>query len=197
VAGSTGNPDKQALANLATPIGRTTFLDYTKLRAGFAAPTADGGTYRIYPQGYWYAGPFGVMGEYVVSSQHLVSGNTTVKQKNNAWQVQASYVLTGEDNTFASVKPIQNFDPLKGTWGALQLAARYSSLNVDNRTFMIVDPNQSASRARAWAIGANWFLNSNALIRADYENVSFDGGAAKGADMPNESIFATRFQVAF
>ncbi|MGZ4995367.1 MAG: porin [Methylobacter sp.] len=197
VAGSTGNPDKQALANLATPIGRTTFLDYTKLRAGFAAPTADGGTYRIYPQGYWYAGPFGVMGEYVVSSQHLVSGNTTVKQKNNAWQVQASYVLTGEDNTFASVKPIQNFDPLKGTWGALQLAARYSSLNVDNRTFIIVDPNQSASRARAWAIGANWFLNSNALIRADYENVSFDGGAARGRDMPNESIFATRFQLAF
>jgi len=197
IAGSAGNPDRQALANLATPIGRTTFLDYTKTRTGFAAPTSDGGSYRIYPQGYWYAGPFGAMAEYVVSSHRLVSGNTTVNQRNNAWQIQGSYVVTGEDNSFAGVKPIRNFDPLKGNWGALQLAARYSSLNVDNSTFLIVDPNQSASRARAWAIGANWFLNSNAVIRADYENVEFDGGSTRTRDLPNESIFATRFQLSF
>ncbi|MFA6163602.1 MAG: porin, partial [Methylobacter sp.] len=67
----------------------------------------------------------------------------------------------------------------------------------DNDTFKIVDPNQSASKAKAWTLGANWFLNSNALIRADYENVSFDGGASKGADRPNEQVFATRFQLAF
>ncbi len=197
VAGSVGNPNKQALKAQATPIGRTTYLDYAKLNPGLAAPTSDGGTYRIYPQGYWFAGPFGAIGEYVVSSQHLVSGKTDVKQNNTAWQFLASYVVTGEDNTFAGVKPIRNFDPLKGNWGALQLAARYSELDVDDDTFRIVDPNQSASKANAWTIGANWYLNSNAIIRADYENVSFKGGAAKGRDLPNEQIFATRFQLAF
>ncbi|MFZ2404012.1 MAG: porin, partial [Methylobacter sp.] len=120
-----------------------------------------------------------------------------VKQDNKAWQILASYVVTGEDNTFAGVKPIQNFDPLKGKWGALQLAARYSELDVDNDTFQIVDPNQSASRAKAWTLGANWYLNSNAIIRADYENVSFDGGAARGTDRANEQVFATRFQLSF
>lgn len=198
VAGSVGNPDKQAVKNQGTPIGRTTFLDYTKLNTGItAAPTSDGATYRIYPQAYWFGGPFGAIGEYVVSSQHLVSGKTNIEQKNTAWQILASYVVTGEDNTFAGVKPIQNFDPLKGKWGALQLAARYSELDVDNDTFQIVDPNQSASQAKAWTLGANWYLNSNAIIRADYENVSFDGGAARGRDRANEQIFATRFQLSF
>lgn len=197
VAGSVGNPDRQALKVQATPIGRTTYLDYTKTNTGFATPTSDGGQFRIYPQAYWFSGPFGAIGEYVVSSQHLLSGRTDVVQKNTAWQIQGSYVVTGEDNSFAGVKPIQNFDPLKGNWGALQLAARYSELDVDNDTFKIVDINRSAAKAQAWTVGANWFLNSNAIIRANYENVSFSRGAARGGDLANESIFATRFQLAF
>ncbi|MDD5412532.1 MAG: porin, partial [Methylobacter sp.] len=186
VAGSVGNPDKQALNNQSTPIGRTKFLDYASVRTGFtAAPTSDGATSRIYPQAYWYSGPFGAIGEYVVSSRHLVSGKTDVKQDNKAWQILGSYVVTGEDNSFSGVKPIQNFDPFKGTWGALQLAARYSELDVDNDTFKILDPSKSASKAKAWAIGANWFLNQNAIIRADYENVSFDGGAGTSTKVTN------------
>ena len=202
VAGSVGNPNKQDLKNQATPLGRTTYLDYTKNNTSFgdAVTTSDGGTYRVYPQAYWFAGPFGAIGEYVVSSQHLVNGKTDVKQDNKAWQILASYVVTGEDNSFNGVKPIRNFDPLKGTWGALQFAARYTELDVDNDTFKIVDPTKSANKARAWTIGANWYLNSNAVIRADYENVSFDGGAGKGKnilDRPNEQVFATRFQLSF
>lgn len=197
VAGTFGNPDKQALKNQATPLGRTTYLDYTKTNTGIAAPTSNGGTSRIYPQAYWYSGPFGAIGEYVVSSQHLVSGTRNVNQKNKAWQIQGSYVLTGEDNSFSGIKPIQNFDPLKGNWGALQLAGRYSELDVDDATFRILDPNQSASKAKAWTLGANWYLNSNAVIRADYEHVAFVGGAARGGDRSSENVFSTRLQLAF
>jgi len=217
VAGSVGNPDKQALKAQSTPLGRSKFLDYASTytdpkntSAKLAAPTSDGATSRIYPQAYWFAGPFGAIGEYVVSSQHLAGKNATgksvnVKQDNKAWQILASYVVTGEDNSFSGVKPIQNFNPLKGTWGALQLAARYGEMDIDNDTFQIVDPTRAASKAKAWTIGANWFLNSNALIRLDYENVSFDGGAGSGGgtakqritDRPNEQVFATRFQLAF
>ena len=39
VAGSVGNPNKQALKNQSTPLGRTTYLDYTKLNAGFDPAT--------------------------------------------------------------------------------------------------------------------------------------------------------------
>jgi phosphate-selective porin OprO/OprP len=204
VAGSVGNPNKQALKNMATPLGRSKYLDYTSIKTGFATPTSDGVTSRIYPQAYWFSGPFGAIGEYVVSSQHLASKKggkgVDVKQDNTAWQILASYVVTGEDNTFNGVKPIRNFDPLKGNWGALQLAARWSELDVDDATFTVIDPSKSATKARAWTIGANWYLNSNALIRADYENVSFDGGSGTAKNItsrPNEQIFATRFQLSF
>ena len=145
------------------------------------------------------------MGEYVVSTQHLSGTNqagksVNVKQDNKAWQVFASYVLTGEDNTFGSVKPIQNFSPLDGKLGAFQLAARWTEMSIDKSTFQVIDPSQAPSHATAWALGINWYLNSYALIRADYEQVSFDGGAGtlkKVTDRPAEQVFATRFQLSF
>lgn len=215
VAGTVGDPNAQTLKAQATPIGRTTYLDYTKTYAttnsttkvttANAAPVSNGEQYRIYPQAYWYAGPFGVIAEYVASSQTL-SGknkantkNINVRQDNTAWQILASWVVTGEDNSFGAVKPIQNFSPLDGRWGALQFAARWSEMDIDNGTFQILDPTKSATHATAWTLGANWYLNSYALIRANYEQTSFDGGAtaAKGGDRPTEQVFATRFQLSF
>ncbi len=205
VAGSYGDAASTALNNQRTPIGRNTYVNYANTRtvAGnqLATPVSDGDQFRIYPQAYWYAGPFGMIAEYVLSSQHLVSNNngvhTDITQDNSAWQVLASYVVTGEDNSFGAIKPIQNFSPLDGKWGALQLAARWSEMNIDRGTFVILDPNKSASQARAWTVGANWYLNPNALIRADYEQVSFSGGAKGGRDRPTEHVFGTRFQLSF
>jgi phosphate-selective porin OprO/OprP len=203
VAGSVSSANGQALNPQKTPIGRNTYLNYANTIKGGVAPVADGEAYRIYPQAYWYAGPFGLMGEYVLSSQHLSGLNSAnkkinIKQNNRAWQVLASYVVTGEDNSFGAIKPIQKFDPLNGKWGALQLAARFSELDVDNNTFLLLDPTKSAGRATAWTVGANWILNSNALIRADYENVHFGGGGGIVSSNRNtEQVFATRFQLAF
>ncbi len=213
IAGTLDDPNKQALKNQATPLGRTNYLDYTKNtykdlvndpsgKTLFEAPTSDGDRHRIYPQAYWYAGPFGLIGEYVVSSQHLSGKNkagksVNVQQDNKAWQVLASYVLTGEDNSFGAIKPIQNFSPLDGKWGAVQFAARWTEISIDNRTFQIIDPNQAPHHATAWTLGVNWYLNAYALLRADYEQVSFNGGAAKGGDRPTEQVFATRFQLSF
>ena len=211
IAASYSNPsvntNSQAPNNQATALGRSKFLDYTKTFNDangdpLAAPVEDGNHYRIYPQMYWYSGPFGLMGEYVISSQHLLgttkAGQTLkVKQDNSAWQVLTSYVLTGEDNTFQGVKPIQPFNPFEGKWGALQLVGRWTEMDIDKSTFLLIDPNKSASHATAWTVGLNWFLNNNALIRADYEQTTFDGGASKGGDRPRESVFATRFQLAF
>lgn len=205
IAGSWESPRLQALKNQATPIGRSSFLNYASVRSGYATPLADGVHYRVYPQAYWYAGPFGVMGEYVLSAQEIysVKSNAAVRKQlnNNAWQAQISYVLTGEDNTFQSVKPIRPFDPLAGSWGAFQVAARWSEFNVDNTAFNILDPSKSAKHATAWAVGVNWFINQNARIMADYEQTYFDGGAgtiARGVgNRPSENVFATRFQLAF
>jgi phosphate-selective porin OprO/OprP len=223
LAGSADNPNKQALINQAIPICRTTYLNYastytravptptvnnkgtvvsTNVLTPYSAPTSDGDRHRIYPQVYWYAGPFGVMGEYVESSQHLSGTNkagkaVNIQQNNKAWQVLASYVLTGEDNTFGMVNPIQNFNPFDGKWGAWQLAARWIEMSIDKSTFEVIDPNQASNHATAWTLGINWYLNSNAKISSDFEQVYFKGGAANGGNRPTENVFATRFQLAF
>jgi phosphate-selective porin OprO/OprP len=218
LSGSFSNPDHQTIQAQKTPLGQSQFIDYTSLNAqtqtGARTITANGNSNRIYPQAYWYKGPFGLMGEYVASTQTLNAAGTgtskvnNITQTNTAAQVQVSYVVTGEDNLFEGIKPMRNFDPFKGTWGALQLAARWTELTVDSDTFKILDPTKSASKATAGTIGANWFLNKYALIRLDYEYVSFSGGAgtttvSKGittynvANRPSEQVLSTRFQLAF
>ncbi len=211
VAGSFGSPNHQALNAQRTALGQTQFVDYTKTigttgAANSSVITSNGATSRIYPQAFWYAGPLGLLGEYVESSQHLSStlggkkGANEIGQTNKAYQIQASYVVTGEDNAFTGIKPLRNFDPSKGAWGALQFAARWSELTVDSDTFKLIDASQSASKASAWTIGANWFLNKNTIVRTDFENVSFTGGAGTStavANRPSEKVFSTRFQLAF
>jgi phosphate-selective porin OprO/OprP len=232
IAGSMERPRERIANTLPTGVGSNsivnnasavTLLD-TKTKTDTVAVYQNGEHYRIYPQAYWYSGPFGLLGEYVLSSQQLLGREASkagatqrelgMRQDNSAWQIQASYVLTGEDNTFQSVKPIQAFDPVKGNWGAFQVAARWSELTIDKgsfanlagakNSFRLYDPSKSISSAQEWAIGLNWFLNSNVRIMADYAQTHFEGGAGtisngvwSGGNRPTEKVFATRFQLVF
>ena len=72
---------------------------------------------------------------------------TEANLDNESWQAAVSYVLTGENASYRSVSPAQSFDLTKGTWGAFEVAARYSELNVDKDAFPIfADPDESCSR---------------------------------------------------
>ena len=137
----------------------------------------------------------------MVSSQELLganaSGQSSIRQDNTAWQAQASYVVTGEDNTFQSVSPRKNFDPRNGGWGALQLAARWTELDIDDDTFVFLDPGKSVNHASTWTVGANWFLNKATRLMDNYEETYFDGGAAGGGDRQTEKVFSTRLQLSF
>ena len=120
---------------------------------------------------------------------------------NDAWQVAATYLLTGEDSSFKGVKPKNDFDFDKGGWGAWELALRYSEMNIDSDTFKdskgklagqtgadavptlgqaYADPTLSAKKAKSWTAGVNWYLTANAKIVLNYEQTSFDGGAISG-----------------
>lgn len=194
VAGSWGQPRNNTLNGLKTT-GQQNFLTYND------GVTSSGDAYRVTPGAYWYYGPFGALTEYVISSQRLVTGKRTTRQDNTAWQVVVSYMLTGEDNSFQGVKPAKAFDPFAGTWGAFQVAARWSELEVDDDTFkyagVFADPLKSARKAMEWALGMNWFLSSNIKFMADYAQTHFDGGAPKGRDRATEKVFQTRFQYQF
>lgn len=165
---------------------------------------ADGRHRRWSPQGYYYAGPFGLMAEYIVSAQELrlASGANAGARRdieNDAYGVTASVVLTGEDASYKGVaRPNHPFTIGAAGWGALELVARYGRLQIDDAAFpLFADPARSAAEASSWGLGLNWYLASNFKLVANYTQTTFEGGAASGQDREDEQAFFTRAQFSF
>ena len=163
--------------------------------------------WRVSPQGYYYYGPLGLLAEYAISDQEVtqVASQTSAHLANTAWEVTGSWVLTGEDATFAGgVIPRHPFDPCNGGWGALQLVGRYAELHVDQDAFPIfANPAASASSAHSWAAGLNWYLNRNVEVKVSFSHTLFNGGGGPGSSPPatitrqDENVLFTRVQLAF
>jgi len=172
-----------------------------------ATVVADGEHWRVAPQGYYYVGPFGLLGEYTVSSQRVrrnIAPFESATLKNTGWQVAAAWVLTGEDATFTGVTPRNAFDPRSGKWGAFQVVGRYAELDIDDDAFpLFANPLTSATGAQSWSAGLNWYLNKNFTIKANYSRTTFTGGGGAGATAPAavtrqpEEVFFTRVQLSF
>ena len=193
---------------------------------------ADGRRTRITPQANYYYGSFGLLAEYALVSQDVslltsTTGNaptvfvagSTKKLSHDAWQIAATYLITGEDSSFKGVKPKQDFDIDKGGWGAWELVARYSELNLDEDTFKnkagnsfstdtYANLSESAQSAKTWTAGVNWYLNQNAKVQLNYAHTKFNGGAGIGItainaagsnvrDRESENALLARFQIAY
>ena len=199
LAGTVGDPEgTQSAPGLASykSVGQQTFFSYRTGTNLASTVVADGNQTRVAPQAYYYVGSFGLLGEYALSSVDVKKGDKTETLDNDGWQLVASYVLTGEKASFKGVTPFSSFDPANGTWGALEVLTRVGELNVDSNAFGdFADPKKSAETASSWGLGLNWYLNKNLKFSLDYDQTSFDGGAADG-DRPDEKALFTRLQVA-
>lgn len=192
-AGSTTAP--------ALPVYRSTgqqpFFRYHADGTMAGTTIADGRRYRVSPQAYYYGGPFGLMAEYVSSSQEVRRAGATAQIDNHAWQVSASYVLTGEKASYKGVKPHHPLDLHTGHYGAFEIAGRYSQLSVDREAFpLFANPQAAAHRADAWGIGLNWYFNRNIKLMLNYEQTNFDGGAPN-RDRDSEKALLSRLQFSF
>ena len=192
-----GTAASSSLPTLKTS-GQQAFFSYKSSTNANGTAYANGNHVRLSPQAYYYAGPFGLLAEYVRSSQDVADGKNNATLDNTAWQVQAGVVLTGEKASYNDVTPRANFAPSKGTWGAFELVGRYGELTVDNAAFAtFADSAKSASAAKTWAIGLNWYLSRSVKLLLDYDQTAFTGGAAKGADQPDEKLLLCRAQFTF
>ena len=211
-AATFGKRDKESLSSLAfKTAGRATFFKFN------STALATGDQRRFSPQGYYFWGPFGLMGEYIFSEQQdtsltvpavKVKGKPAIPPKtflgdvvNDGWFVQASYVLTGENASYKGVVPIDNFDPRAGRWGAFEVAGRYSELNVDDDVFRLkfADPKAAVQNAAAYTAGINWYLNKAVKIQLNYEHTDFDRPVpfANKKTRDHENVVLARFQLAF
>jgi phosphate-selective porin OprO/OprP len=118
--------------------------------------------------------------------------------------VAAGYFLTGEsrpykrsDGTWARVKPNSTFDPGQGDWGAFEVAARYSFLDLN-------DEDLDGGREQNVTLGLNWYLYSNVRLTANYVFADVkDTGVGTGPAFPGGGVdghvhtFQTRAQIEF
>jgi phosphate-selective porin OprO/OprP len=157
--------------------------------------------WRVSPQGYYYWGPFGMIGEYVISDQRVEDNATLAKADlhNTAWEVSGGWVLTGEDASYANgVIPRHPFSVDGGGWGAWQIVGRYARLNVGDGAFpTYASATGSASRAEAWSVGLNWYLNTNLRANLSFSRTTFNGGSASAVAVHPEEVLFTRVQLAF
>jgi phosphate-selective porin OprO/OprP len=203
LAGSYGNRAGTAAAPLLpTYRSEAQAVVYFKYNATAAAVGAQS---RATAAVTWYLGGLGLLGEYVASRQRVVNTTTvapavvTVATPTNAaWQVAASWVITGEKNGEGTLKPARSLE--QGGIGAFRVRARYQALDVDDVLFVgnvFAKASESATKASGFNVGLDWWPVTPFRFYLEYSQTDFKGGAAAGADKPSEKAVLTRFQAAF
>ncbi len=191
-----GNTKNTQLPSYKTP-GQQIFFEYVNDGTAQGTAIAQGNRWHVSPQGYYYWKGFGLLGEYVASSQEVELDGDGSIVLNTAWQIAASYVI-GADNSYGNIKPRRPLGWKKGGTGAFEFAARYNELSVDPDAFpLLADPSESASQAKGWGVGFNWIVNDNIKFMLDFDQTHFVGGAPGGGNRRTEHVILNRYQVSF
>lgn len=128
-------------------------------------------------------GPVKLQGEYIDAN----FDGRNFEHDMSAWYASLNWLTTGEsfasaykDGVFGRIKPKNNFAFGNNGWGALQVGVRYSSF--DGGDFITANTagtgklkaTTKTNGADAWTLGANWILNPNVRLIANYVHTSFD-----------------------
>jgi phosphate-selective porin OprO/OprP len=188
---SGGNTDGEALPAFKT-FGQQTFFTFA------SGVTAAGHRTRLDPQAYYYLGPFGLLTEYALNEEGFQKSGVRREIAFRAYQVEVSYILTGEKKSYASPTPKKPFDPLHGGWGAWELEARVGDWEAEKGIYSYGLANSATSprHLHEWVGGATCYLNRLFKVAADYGKTNFGGGVANSNRLP-ERIILLRFQINF
>lgn len=191
LAAQGGGVDGVALPAYKT-VGQNTFINFA------SGVTSAGHRTTIAPQAFYYVGPFGLLAEDTITEEGFQKGSVRRDVAFRSWQVQASYILTGERKSFGSPNPRHPFSLADHGWGAWEIAARTGDFRVDDGLFSagFASLTTSPSFSREWMAGFNWYLNRIMRFSMDYGHTNFLQGAING-DRPAERVILTRFQINF
>ena len=156
----------------------------------------------------WIVGPFSLKGEWArmdLDDLYEKKGGSKDDFTIDGSYVSLSYIVTGEslpfkDGKCGMISPTQTFDPKKGTWGAIQLVARYETFSIDNDLLNkgYADPNKYTDDADGFTLGVNWYLNDRVKAMLNYNRTEFDGHIVKEEkELNNEDLVLVRIQLVF
>ena len=162
-------------------------------------------------EGAFQYGPFMLEGEYFrYEIERRKVAATPPDPHFTGWYVQGSWILTGEPRVYNPVearfdapKLNYNFNPAAGTWGAFELAARYSDLDLNyhegaaGTTPAALAGVVRGGEQKIYTAGVNWYLNPSMRVMLDYQHVKVDRLDGKtGAQIgQNYDAVAARFQL--
>lgn len=136
-------------------------------------------------------GPFQFQTEYKTFNVNRNNNLPTA----NFWggYIKGSYFITGESRGYAiSEGEFSNFDSPRNSWGALQVAARYSFYDLNDRSADILGGQQSVL-----TFGLNYYVQRFIKFQFNYAIVNMDTHADGNGDLiPNNySYLQTRMLV--
>lgn len=130
--------------------------------------------------GVW--GPVALQGEYLHKFVEIRNASDPTFK---GGYVQLSWFPTGESRRYSSRRAVfRNVVP-KRKWGAVELAARYSALDLD-------DAGVAGGKEQDVTFGVNWYLLRNFRLMFNYVHVDADLAGTGEKDRPN--IFQFRLQ---
>lgn len=177
--------------------GQQTFFSYRADGTEAGTAIAAGRRFRLAPQGWLYAGPFGALAEWTRSEQEVARAAAARSLTHESWQVTLSWVVTGERASYTGVRPDHPFQIGGPGGGAVVLSLRLHALEIDPEAFPIfATPERSAREATAIGVGVSWDLARRIRLMLDGERTEFEGGSAGGADREEESALFLRCQFA-
>jgi len=193
------------LAGYKTPGQQSMFSYRSNTASGYNNATiANGLERRLVPQLNYYVGPFGLMSEYVTETQQVsrAISATSVRHgtlKNDAWQVQGYWTITGESEGYDIAGPSHPVG--QGGIGAWELALRYHVIEFDPQALTagassFANPATAPRAAHAVGAAVNWYLTYNFKVQLDYEVTRFTGGAIVG-NRPAEHVLISQFSLVF
>ena len=130
----------------------------------------------------WIHGPWSLQGEYLRQKTTRDLGLPAYSA--DGGYVLASWLATGESRGY-SAGNVANPKP-KGTYGALELLARYSRIDLDSDGI-------AGGRERNWTLGANWYLTPYFKFQANVVKTD----ASRGAFSADPTVFELRAQMHF
>ena len=221
VAGTYGK--KRAAPTTAVPRGTETLPNHTSQGGNAIVPfgpasstdqnantIVNGVHQRLNGQLYAAVGPASLLAEYLRSEQRLSQGWIGTRVVNWGWHAIATVFIFGGKPAFGPVKIATSFDPAKGHYGALELAAKVSQLRLDGKLFTtldatapgktLADPSKAVSKATELEGGLNYYYSANVRFLFDYAQTRFTGGAGTRATVANretEHLVTGRAQLNF
>ncbi len=124
----------------------------------------------------------------------------------SGWYVEGGWSITGEARkynlttaAFDGVTPRDNFDPKNGKWGAWELVARYSTLDLNyHQGATLAADRVLGGQQDIASLGFDWQLNPTVRVVFEGQSVRIDRLNSAGAQIGQKySSFAARSQFNF